>query len=171
VEERGGGGGPGELLKLVVGEGGGGEGGGEATAAAMEEDGAGGGGDDKKPPPPLAPLPDPVERYAPGSLVCFGCACDLTQAVVAAKARAIEPDVPDGDDPMTGVGAGEAARAAAAAAAAAMAAGGAPPPMVLRCPLCRHAFCFDCDAYVHERLHNCPGCECSGAGAAAADDE
>ncbi|KAH7620949.1 putative General transcription factor IIH subunit 2 [Nannochloris sp. 'desiccata'] len=32
--------------------------------------------------------------------------------------------------------------------------------MVLRCPDCRRLFCLDCDAYVHERLHSCPGCEC-----------
>jgi hypothetical protein len=31
-------------------------------------------------------------------------------------------------------------------------------PLVLRCPQCRHLFCFECDAYVHESLHNCPGC-------------
>ena len=31
--------------------------------------------------------------------------------------------------------------------------------VVLRCPDCKHLFCFDCDAYVHEQLHNCPGCE------------
>lgn len=28
-----------------------------------------------------------------------------------------------------------------------------------RCPRCAHRFCFACDAYVHEQLHNCPGCE------------
>ncbi len=33
--------------------------------------------------------------------------------------------------------------------------------MVLRCPSCRQLFCFECDAYVHESLHNCPGCECA----------
>lgn len=37
--------------------------------------------------------------------------------------------------------------------------------IVLRCKQCRHLFCYDCDAFVHESLHNCPGCEC-GAGAA-----
>jgi transcription initiation factor TFIIH subunit 2 len=37
--------------------------------------------------------------------------------------------------------------------------------IVLRCGQCRHLFCYDCDAFVHESLHNCPGCE-SGAGAA-----
>jgi len=29
----------------------------------------------------------------------------------------------------------------------------------LRCPRCLHDFCFSCDAFVHEHLHNCPGCE------------
>ena len=27
------------------------------------------------------------------------------------------------------------------------------------CGKCRQTFCFPCDAYIHERLHNCPGCE------------
>jgi len=31
--------------------------------------------------------------------------------------------------------------------------------IVVRCPHCRNVFCFDCDTYVHESLHNCPGCE------------
>ena len=31
----------------------------------------------------------------------------------------------------------------------------------LRCPRCARAFCFQCDNYVHEALHNCPGCECA----------
>ena len=26
------------------------------------------------------------------------------------------------------------------------------------CPDCHNVFCFDCDAFLHERLHNCPGC-------------
>lgn len=38
--------------------------------------------------------------------------------------------------------------------------------MVLRCGTCHHVFCFDCDLYVHESLHNCPGCELSSCGAA-----
>jgi len=29
----------------------------------------------------------------------------------------------------------------------------------LSCPRCSKAFCFHCDAFVHEQLHNCPGCE------------
>jgi transcription initiation factor TFIIH subunit 2 len=33
--------------------------------------------------------------------------------------------------------------------------------MVLCCSACKHVFCFDCDMYVHESLHNCPGCEVS----------
>ena len=27
------------------------------------------------------------------------------------------------------------------------------------CPRCKQHFCFDCDIYIHESLHNCPGCE------------
>ncbi|KAI8470897.1 MAG: Ssl1-like-domain-containing protein [Monoraphidium minutum] len=36
------------------------------------------------------------------------------------------------------------------------------PGLVLRCQLCARLFCFECDAYIHESLHNCPGCECVG---------
>jgi hypothetical protein len=32
--------------------------------------------------------------------------------------------------------------------------------VVVACPNCRRLFCFDCDAYIHEALHNCPGCLC-----------
>ncbi|KAL6762870.1 Ssl1-like-domain-containing protein [Haematococcus lacustris] len=34
--------------------------------------------------------------------------------------------------------------------------------MVLSCPTCCAVFCFECDAYVHESLHNCPGCQALG---------
>ncbi|XP_047318936.1 general transcription factor IIH subunit 2 [Impatiens glandulifera] len=27
------------------------------------------------------------------------------------------------------------------------------------CPKCQQLFCVDCDIYIHESLHNCPGCE------------
>ena len=27
------------------------------------------------------------------------------------------------------------------------------------CPQCRCTFCYDCDTFIHETLHNCPGCE------------
>lgn len=27
-----------------------------------------------------------------------------------------------------------------------------------RCPECKSTFCLDCDMYVHDSLHNCPGC-------------
>lgn len=27
-----------------------------------------------------------------------------------------------------------------------------------RCPECSGSFCLDCDMYVHDSLHNCPGC-------------
>jgi len=51
----------------------------------------------------------------------------------------------------------------AAAAAGGLAAADDGPGMVLRCQLCRRLFCFECDAFIHESLHNCPGCECGGA--------
>ncbi len=31
--------------------------------------------------------------------------------------------------------------------------------VVVRCPECKQLFCYDCDLYIHETLHNCPGCE------------
>lgn len=30
--------------------------------------------------------------------------------------------------------------------------------LILRCPDCRHFFCVECDLFVHDSLHNCPGC-------------
>jgi len=27
------------------------------------------------------------------------------------------------------------------------------------CGNCKNLFCFQCDVYIHEKLHNCPGCE------------
>lgn len=29
-----------------------------------------------------------------------------------------------------------------------------------QCPECKNLFCADCDAFIHETLHNCPGCTC-----------
>jgi len=45
---------------------------------------------------------------------------------------------------------------AAAAAAAGSGGGGG---VVSRCPDCRNLYCFDCDTFIHEQLHVCPGCE------------
>jgi transcription initiation factor TFIIH subunit 2 len=33
-----------------------------------------------------------------------------------------------------------------------------PNSLVLRCPNCKNIFCVDCDLFVHDSLHNCPGC-------------
>eukprot|EP00798_Chlamydomonas_sp_ICE-L_P005506 gene5506-5533_t len=44
-------------------------------------------------------------------------------------------------------------------------------PMILRCGVCGHIFCFECDSYIHESLHNCPGCECVNGGADAGTKE
>ena len=30
---------------------------------------------------------------------------------------------------------------------------------MVRCGECKQLFCYDCDLYIHETLHNCPGCE------------
>jgi len=32
--------------------------------------------------------------------------------------------------------------------------------VVLSCGACVNRFCFACDAFIHETLHNCPGCLC-----------
>lgn len=31
------------------------------------------------------------------------------------------------------------------------------------CPRCHNQFCVDCDIFVHEVLHNCPGCWAAGS--------
>nr|XP_043609149.1 general transcription factor IIH subunit 2 [Erigeron canadensis] len=36
---------------------------------------------------------------------------------------------------------------------------GGMPSRCVRCPKCKRFFCLDCDIYIHESLHNCPGCE------------
>mmetsp|Transcript_1742 Transcript_1742/g.2574 ORF Transcript_1742/g.2574 Transcript_1742/m.2574 type:complete len:461 (+) Transcript_1742:287-1669(+) len=33
--------------------------------------------------------------------------------------------------------------------------------VITSCPSCHQYFCVDCDAFIHESLHNCPGCESS----------
>lgn len=35
------------------------------------------------------------------------------------------------------------------------------PGCFVACPKCKRSFCLDCDIYIHESLHNCPGCESS----------
>lgn len=39
-----------------------------------------------------------------------------------------------------------------------LATGNKPGPCV-SCRTCRQYFCLDCDIYIHESLHNCPGCD------------
>ncbi|PRQ33677.1 putative transcription factor C2H2 family [Rosa chinensis] len=33
------------------------------------------------------------------------------------------------------------------------------PGLHVSCPKCKQHFCLDCDIYIHESLHNCPGCD------------
>ncbi|XP_009338275.2 LOW QUALITY PROTEIN: general transcription factor IIH subunit 2 [Pyrus x bretschneideri] len=35
------------------------------------------------------------------------------------------------------------------------------PGLRVACPKCKQHFCLECDIYIHESLHNCPGCESS----------
>jgi len=28
----------------------------------------------------------------------------------------------------------------------------------MSCPMCQHIFCVNCDIFIHDKLHNCPGC-------------
>lgn len=37
-----------------------------------------------------------------------------------------------------------------------------PETLRFQCPDCLNVFCADCDAYLHETIHNCPGCLCKG---------
>jgi transcription factor Ssl1 len=30
--------------------------------------------------------------------------------------------------------------------------------MVMQCPGCQQLFCAECDLFIHNSLHNCPGC-------------
>ncbi|XP_022157930.1 general transcription factor IIH subunit 2 [Momordica charantia] len=39
------------------------------------------------------------------------------------------------------------------------------------CPKCKQHFCLDCDIYIHESLHNCPGCESFRRPKSAASNE
>ena len=32
----------------------------------------------------------------------------------------------------------------------------------VRCPDCRSLYCFECDVFIHDTLHNCPGCLVKG---------
>ncbi|XP_069122412.1 general transcription factor IIH subunit 2-like isoform X1 [Argopecten irradians] len=34
-------------------------------------------------------------------------------------------------------------------------------PNMYQCGRCHQLFCLDCDLYIHETLHSCPGCACS----------
>lgn len=34
----------------------------------------------------------------------------------------------------------------------------------LICPNCARVFCIECDVFVHDSLHHCPGCECNNSG-------
>ncbi|KAJ2815734.1 hypothetical protein FBU31_006820 [Coemansia sp. 'formosensis'] len=62
---------------------------------------------------------------------CFGCGAVWAEPLVAVAAAA-----PDTSEPG----------------------GGGGGPGKYRCPRCKHDYCLECDIFIHETLHNCPGC-------------
>ena len=82
---------------------------------------------------------------APWRAHCYGCLADLG-AGAAEDPNDHKPHNPG--QPLLDGGAAPAADG--------------PSEVVVCCPQCRCLFCFDCDAYIHESLHNCPGCESRG---------
>lgn len=36
--------------------------------------------------------------------------------------------------------------------------------VAVQCPDCAKLYCYDCDVFIHESLHTCPGCEVTGGG-------
>ena len=74
-----------------------------------------------------------------GKRYCYGCSCLL--------------EAPPQRNASSSSRGGRRGRTLAAAAVPAAV-------VVLRCLECRRLFCLDCDAFVHEHLHSCPGCEC-----------
>lgn len=78
----------------------------------------------------LPPGPDPAAPY------CYGCCQPLGGSGAQREPQHAQ------QQPVDAAGGGEVGS------------------IVVRCPDCRSLFCFECDAYIHEQLHNCPGCEC-----------
>ncbi|GBF89199.1 general transcription factor IIH subunit 2 [Raphidocelis subcapitata] len=100
-----------------------------AEASASAAGGAAGGGG--------APNGGPAADGGGGGAAAAGWGAPWREAAAALycygclRPLAPDPDGGDGDDAAT---------------------------MVLRCGACRQLFCFECDVYIHESLHNCPSC-------------
>ncbi|KAL4856793.1 General transcription factor IIH subunit 2 [Chlorella vulgaris] len=98
----------------------------------------------------LFPVPAFAELPAaelPGVTGCGGNQPDFAPAFVTGRTYCYGCYTPLGQQAG---GAGRSRGAASLAAAG----------IVSRCPDCRHLYCFECDSYIHEHLHTCPGCEC-----------
>jgi len=115
----------------------------------------------------LFPVPPYVEVpsvTAPGFLSAALASAYSGGASAAAAAASAGASATDGDDAMRGDGSGEDAAAAAGAIydvsrlCTACIAPLAPDAPRFVCPECVCAFCADCDAVIHDTLHNCPGC-------------
>ena len=108
----------------------------------------------------------PLWPEAPWRVFCYGCLTDLGVGGADAPPNP-KPDPgrggrgvpnPKPDPPPTNTKSDPALPAEG------------PTEVVVACPACRCVFCFDCDTYIHESLHNCPGCEGRGEGKAEALD-
>nr|KAJ3422521.1 hypothetical protein HK105_007690 [Polyrhizophydium stewartii] len=71
-----------------------------------------------------------------------------------AAGSATSATAPHRPGPSAAAGAGSLAAATGAAALA--------PPSRFACPLCKTQVCLECDVYIHDVLHNCPGCLSGG---------
>ena len=94
---------------------------------------------------------------------CFGCLKVIGAHRPAITATTTAADGQGTNKKRKAAGAAAAAAAAPPSSSAAVEDPNAPRPEPLRfqCPDCRNLFCADCDAYLHETLHNCPGCLCA----------
>lgn len=115
-----------------------------AVMRSSAQRGAAGSGHAQQAPPAM------TQEAACEVVYCFGCLRDL---------------LPSAANGPAGPGPGSKGTAAQQQARGGGGGGGEAGPLVLRCPKCWRCFCFDCDVYVHENLHNCPGCELSAGSA------
>jgi transcription factor Ssl1 len=69
-------------------------------------------------------------------VVCFGCQELLSTERVGVCVSGSRTSVADGDNSSSGGG----------------------NKMKMNCPRCRNVFCVECDIFIHDSLHNCPGC-------------
>ncbi|KAJ2682710.1 hypothetical protein GGH99_004630 [Coemansia sp. RSA 1285] len=83
-----------------------------------------------------------------GDSACYGCGAHWIDSA-AIQQHQQEQQVHREEELMA---------SASAASTAAAGSGSGSGSGRFRCPRCKHQFCLDCDVFVHDTLHNCPGC-------------